>query len=281
MSTPLLRVATPDDLPELAAIYIDAVQTLGPTAYTAAQVTAWASWPTAEPTEFRRRLTAGHTWVAEVEGQIAAFAVYVQPDHLDFLYTRGAYARRGLAMLLHEKLEAIARDLCAPLLRTEASYLSRPVFKKLGYRVMEIERVERFGETFTRFKMTKRLRVGAPTTGPDLAVIEAHAASFAVTPHVEAESVVTLRRHDPDNPGWFSGNDAGGVPGYFPTAWFEIDESTQQATAQRDYDAAELDVVVGDQVHVAETIGNWCLVVTHNGLHEGWIPAACLPATRE
>ncbi len=274
-----LRPATAADLPELAEVYIDAVRSLGPEAYSPTQLEAWASWPTAAPEEFQQRVLAGHPWVAEVEGVIAAFATYTPPDHLDFLYTRGAYARRGFATRLHRRLEAIAHEHGAPWLRTEASYLSRPVFNRFGYRVIEIERVERFGELFTRFKMRKRLSVGPPATGPATAVIKEHEASFAVTPVVAAEEQVAVRHFDENNPGWFSGTDPRGVPGYFPAQWFAIDEAQQRGTAQRDYAATELNVAEGDLVHVIETVSQWHLVVTHDGLYEGWIPVDCLPET--
>ncbi|WP_221032868.1 GNAT family N-acetyltransferase [Actomonas aquatica] len=272
-----LRPATEADLPALAAIYIDAVRTLGPESYSERQVDAWAKWPSEEPDAFRDRIFAGDAWVAEIDGKPAAFAVFTAPDHLDFLYTKGEFARRGLATALHTKLEIIANAKGAPFLRTEASYLSRPVFNRFGYRVTAIERVERFGETFTRFLMRKRLSVGPPATGPAVAVISEHEASFAVTPVVAAEENVTVRRFDENNPGWFSGSDPRGVPGYFPAAWFQIDEIQHRASALRDYAAVELNVGVGDLVHVISTVNNWHLVVTADGLHEGWIPGDCLP----
>lgn len=274
-----LRPATEADLPALAEVYIDAVRTLAPEAYTPAQVDAWASWPTADPDAFHQRLRAGHAWVAEAEGVIAAFAVYTPPDHLDFLYTRGAFARQGLATRLHRRLERIAHETGAPWLRTEASYLSRPVFNQLGYRVIQIEKIERYGETFTRFNMRKRLAVGPPATGEATAVLQSHEASFAVNPVCAAEEQVVVRAMDENNPGWFSGSDPRGVPGYFPAPWFNIDLHHHRGVALRDYAAAELNVDEGDLVHVIESVAGWHLVVTEDGLHEGWIPADCLPVT--
>jgi hypothetical protein len=273
---PVLRAATSDDLPFLREVYIDAVESCGPEAYTAEQVKAWACWPDAEPEAFRRRVTAGHTWVVEVDGEIVAFAEFTPPDHLDFLYTRGGHVRCGYATMLHQRLEVIARDMKAPFLRTEASYLSRPVFNRFGYRVIGTEKVERFGQTFTRFLMRKRLRLGPPTTGPAVPVENAHEASFAVTPVAAAEEVIAVRQFDENNPGWFSGHDPRGVPGYFPAEWFEVNAKVHQAIARRDYAAVELTVEVGDMVHVAESVSGWHWVVTADGSQEGWIPRDCL-----
>ena len=277
MKDAVLRPATLADFPAIAEVYSDAVNTLGPESYSASQVKVWAAWPVAEPEEFKARIMAGHPWVAEWDGQIVAFAAFTEPDHLDFLYTRGAYARRGLATRLHGKLEALANIKGAPWLRTEASYISRPAFNRFGYRVIEIEHVERSGEVFTRFKMRKRLSVGPPATGPAVAVLSNYEACFVVTPVVAAEEYVSLRQFDEKNPGWFSGSDARGVPGYFPAAWFQLDELQHRAKALRDYSATELNVNEGDLVHVIETVSSWHLVVTADGLYEGWIPADTLP----
>jgi|GEM_PF-1878474 len=100
MKQPLYRPATDADLPQLGDLYVDAVTTIGPLAYSAGQIKAWASRPTSDPEAFRTRVSAGPCWVvsaADCDGEIGAFAVFVPPDHLDFLYTRGTYARQGLA----------------------------------------------------------------------------------------------------------------------------------------------------------------------------------------
>lgn len=277
MSEIVFRAANEADLPALAAIYIDAVETLGPRAYTAGQIAAWRRWPIDEPDEFGRRLTAGHCRVAEVGGVAVAFAELTEPDHLDFLYTSGEFAGRGLATKLHEQLETIARDSGSSVLRTEASYLSRPVFNRLGYDVIEIEDVVRFGEAFRRFKMRKILRPGPPSTGPGRRCARAHVPSFDQSPRVLAEEGVTFKCYDKDNPEWFEGTDHHGIFGYFPTSWFSIDVSASSAIAKRDYNATELAVKVGETVHAIETIGLWVNMIGLKG-EIGWIRRNCLEA---
>ncbi|MEJ6604413.1 MAG: GNAT family N-acetyltransferase [Verrucomicrobiia bacterium] len=270
MNEIVFRPANDTDLPSFAAIHIDAVDTLGPRAYTADQIAAWRRWPGDEPDEFRRRLTAGHCRVAEIGGAPVAFAVFTPPDHLDFLYTSGEFAGRGLATKIHEQLETIARDSGSSVLRTEASYLSRPVFNRLGYDVIEIEDVVRFGETFRRFKMRKILRPGPPATGPERQCIRAHGPSFDQSPRVLAEERITFKRHDENNPGWFEGTDVHGVSGYFPTEWFLIEASANSAIALRNYSAAELAVQIGDSVHLIESVGPWVQVIDLTGKN-GWV----------
>lgn len=277
MSEVTFRTATDADLPALAAIYIDAVDTLGPRAYTVGQIAAWRRWPIDEPDEFRRRLMAGHCRLAEVGAAPVAFAEFSPPDHLDFLYTSGEFSGRGLATTLHQQLEAIAVQSGAALLRTEASYLSLSVFKRLGYEVVEIEDVVRFGETFRRFNMRKILRPGPPATSVTTACRKDHKRSFESVPRVAAEETVTWQEDDAKNPGWFKDCSTEGTKGYFPRAWFSVDENSRQAVALRDYDASELSVSGGDLVGIIEIESGWVRVMSADR-QVGWIPTACAPA---
>jgi len=43
------------DLDDLAAIYIDAVDTIGPRAYSPPQMAAWSRWPIASPAQDKPR----------------------------------------------------------------------------------------------------------------------------------------------------------------------------------------------------------------------------------
>ena len=276
MSAVSFREATVDDLDALSAIYIDAVDTLGPRAYTPGQIAAWRRWPIDSPEEVKQRVFAGTCRLAEYDGAPVAFAVFTPPDHLDFLYTKGPFAGRGLATQLHHQLEAIAREQNAVMLRTEASYLSRPVFNRLGYEVTEIEDIERFGETFRRFLMRKILRPDPPATRPFAPCRAAHQRSFEVAPNVIAEEEVTFLEYGPNNPGWFKGISHQQIEGYFPSTWFSLDPTTKKAAAQRDYDSIELTVAAGDLVAVIETEANWVRVMDQNS-EIGWIPTNCAP----
>lgn len=275
MDDVIYRNATESDLPDLAKIYIDAVNTLGPRAYTPGQIAAWRRWPTDEPEEFRRRLTAGTCRVAEVNGAPVAFAEFTAPDHLDFLYTKGEFAGRGLASCLHQQLEPVALENGATVLRTEASYLSRPVFNRLGYEVIDIEDVVRFEEEFRRFKMRKILR---PDLFPEASArrcVASHTLSFEIAPRVTAEEAVSFKRFDDLN--WFEGTDPRGIVGYFPAAWFSIDEAQDTAVAQRDYNAAELTVEKGETLYLLDFIDPWARVIRPTG-ELGWVRQSCLEA---
>lgn len=158
-SVMMLRAFLPSDAEHLAWVYRDAVRGLGVQAYTPAQVEVWALYPD-DLAEFGGRLARGVTLVAEVAGRVVAFGQLEPDDHLAFLYCAAAHARRGVATAIYAALEAQAVSRGVAAIHTEASRISRPFFEKQGYTLVEIERVDRFGVEFERFRMRKGLGGG-------------------------------------------------------------------------------------------------------------------------
>ena len=91
----MIRVFREEDAPALAEVYRDAVQTLGPQAYSREQVEAWASWPD-DIAEFTAHVSRGLTLLTEFENRIVAFGQLNPLHHLALLYCRGYTSRQGL-----------------------------------------------------------------------------------------------------------------------------------------------------------------------------------------
>ena len=68
----ILRSFVPSDTEALAKVYRDAVRGIGPQAYSAEQVAAWASYPD-NLAEFRDRMSHGLTLVTEEASRVIAF----------------------------------------------------------------------------------------------------------------------------------------------------------------------------------------------------------------
>ena len=179
-------------------------------------------------------------------------------DLISPLDTRSKYARQGLSTELHRHLEKIAGESGAPERRTEASYLSRPAFTKFGCHVESMAQVERYGETFTRFNLRKRLNVGPPAAQPAGFSCPWYATDLIAFPSVAAEETIQFFDHDiSPPPGWLRGLDPCNVEGYFTRAWFALGPLSNLATAQRDYDASEREVSSAEKVYPIITIGPW------------------------
>lgn len=161
-TTPMiLRPYTAADAGALANIYRDAVLALGITAYSTEQVKVWASFAE-DSSAFTAFLAHGHTVVAEIEGEPAAFCQRHPADHIALLYTAPRFARRGLATAAYRAIESHARAEGRSILTTDASKLSRPFFEREGFTVRRTEQTCRQGVYFERYQMEKAL----PPQGP-------------------------------------------------------------------------------------------------------------------
>jgi putative acetyltransferase len=157
---PDLRPLRPDDLPQVAEVYRDAVISQASTLYSPAQVRAWAAHGAADHGPFREPLLRGFGLVScggAGGGEVEAFGLLDPPDRLALLYCRGRSARQGRATALLMALQCHTRSQGYHQLRTEASQLSRPLLERQGWRVEAEETAFYAGVAFQRWRMIRDL----------------------------------------------------------------------------------------------------------------------------
>jgi putative acetyltransferase len=162
-----LRPLTREDHAEVIAVYRDAVLSQAPGLYSHAQVKAWAELAARRPTlpiELERGVGLVSLGTIDAAGEAAgslaaieAFALLEPADRISLLYCRGRSCRQGRGRALLRALEAVARQGGSRRLRTEASFLSRPLFEREGWQVDGLETLPLAGVIFHRFRMSKRL----------------------------------------------------------------------------------------------------------------------------
>jgi putative acetyltransferase len=144
------------DLPSVIEIYTTSIRSLAASYYSPDQIAAWAPVP-ADAARWRERLSHLHTIVAESDGVVAGFASYTNDGYLDFLFTHPAFARRGVATGLYQRVESALRAVSAPRVWTRASLAARPFFDRHGFQLDAEECVECRGAYLRRFAMHKEL----------------------------------------------------------------------------------------------------------------------------
>ncbi|MEW6683685.1 MAG: GNAT family N-acetyltransferase [Nitrospirota bacterium] len=154
----VIREATEDDVPQLAALYAGSVKALAPSAYSGEQVNAWASF--AENFEaFRRFVLEPQTIVMEDDSGILGFCGVDATGHVASLYVRADRARQGIGTRLLQVALDHAGALGVHTFHAEASELSLPVFQRFGFVVRGIEKGACGGAEFERYLVRK----GSPT----------------------------------------------------------------------------------------------------------------------
>ncbi|MES2943166.1 MAG: GNAT family N-acetyltransferase [Pseudomonadota bacterium] len=155
-----IRPYTSADLGAVARLFTDAVHTLAASHYDAAQREAWAPQPP-DLDYWQQRLAALHLLIAQDgSGHMLGFVGYEDNGHIDLLFTAPQAARRGVASQLYLASEVQLFEQGTTRLFTEASLLSRPVFERLGFEVVQEEQVSLRGAVFRRFAMAKHAMAG-------------------------------------------------------------------------------------------------------------------------
>lgn len=153
----IIRPYAPADLDTLRQLFQDTVLTINRRDYTQAQVEAWASGAE-DRSRWSDRLAAHHfVAVAELDSQIVGFAELAANGYIDCFYCHKDFQNQGIGTKLLDRLTAEARSLHLTQLFTEASITAKPFFERRGFQVVRSQQVERHGQVFTNFRMTKSL----------------------------------------------------------------------------------------------------------------------------
>jgi putative acetyltransferase len=158
-----IRPYEPRDAADLADVFFRSVRQVALSAYTAAQVRAWApeprtaEWAHGEASDGRLVLVA-----ADEKDRPVAY-IDLEPDgHIDRVFCAPEAAGQGIASRLYDAVEAAAREQAITSLFTEASELARRLFERKGFAVVERQDLVVRGVAIHNYRMAKALDLPAP-----------------------------------------------------------------------------------------------------------------------
>ena len=156
-STPTIRDFIAADAPAMARLYFESARRLGARHYTPAQVAAWAPAPMDTAAVLARAGDGRQTLVAVCDGAVAGYADLEPDGHVDHLYVHPDAAGRGVGAGLIEGLVARARAAGMVRLYVEASENARPLFERLGFRVLHRRDFQVRGVAIHNYAMERTL----------------------------------------------------------------------------------------------------------------------------
>lgn len=146
-----LRVAAEPDVAKLRAVYAASVRALASGHYTPEQIRAWAGY--AETPAFIDLIAEPLTLLATQNQEPIAFCGIESSGRIASVYVHPDYGRRGIATsLLREAFNRCPRPTEGHWF-AEASWLSRTVLERLGFKQVGVEQVERDRVCFERYRM--------------------------------------------------------------------------------------------------------------------------------
>ena len=155
-SNATLRPMLPADVPVLAAIFQAAIEDLAVEDYDEGQRAAWAGQADDEAA-FGAKLAACLTLVATLQAAPVGFVALKDNRHVEMLYVYPPVARRGVATLLLDAIDKLARARGTKALTVDASDNARPFFEARGYEARHRQTAEVGGEWLGNTHMVKPL----------------------------------------------------------------------------------------------------------------------------
>lgn len=139
-------------------IYREAIRGPGLEHYSAEQVQVWSSFAD-EETSFREWIDNTQTLVAVVDDQASVgFTGLEANGRVASLFVHPDYMPRGIASDLFQAIISEAELAGQKRLTTNASELSRPVFERSGFALIEVETTHIKDVSFDRYVMERVLQ---------------------------------------------------------------------------------------------------------------------------
>ena len=156
MSGGIIRPYRDADASGTLAVFVLAVRETASAHYDARQIAVWAPDDT-DLAEWGARRAAVSTRVAEIDDQIVGFTDLDDAGHVDMLFVRPSFGRRGVASTLFDTVLVDARQAGLAALTVDASLTARVFFERNGFVAVAQQEVERDGVRLTNFRMRLEL----------------------------------------------------------------------------------------------------------------------------
>jgi putative acetyltransferase len=147
---------TPDREEEVIELFQGTVHEVGKQYYNPEQLEAWSPTPP-DYNAWHHYLDAIKPDLAVEKDKLLGFIGFEINGHVDRLYVHKDHQRQGVATILYQHIEELALQESIEKLFTEASYLARPFFEKMGFVTLKKNGVCRDGILLNNFSMEKVL----------------------------------------------------------------------------------------------------------------------------
>lgn len=152
-----LRAFVPADTATLRDLLAASFEELTQADYTEEERIAWVS--VAEDADaFCKLLEEGMTLVVEVKGDPIGFASLKENRFLNMLYVHPYHVDEGIGTMLCDALETAARKQGQTEILVESSETAVLFFERRGYKALQRNSIERYGEWLTTTTLKKVLK---------------------------------------------------------------------------------------------------------------------------
>ena len=143
------------DIPELKQLFKDTILSVNRNDYSLEEAEDWASCGDNNQ-HWLELINTLHFIIAENEdGHAVGFASISDEGYLHSLFVHKNYQRQGVATLLYDTIEELAKHKQIAKITSEVSITAKPFFEKQGFTVDEEQRRKANKLQLTNYKMSK------------------------------------------------------------------------------------------------------------------------------
>ena len=151
-----LRKGKLSDLDQIRQLFFEAVTKLALHDYTQAEVSVWASGAQ-DKERWEKKIEAQHFIVAILDNKIIGFTSLLRENYIDHLFVSPNHKGIGVASILIDNVEELAKKSGATILKSDVSITARPFFEKRGYVVVKRNEIQHKGEVLINFDVIKQV----------------------------------------------------------------------------------------------------------------------------
>lgn len=152
----LLRKATEKDIPAIAQLFKETIETINSKDYSEKQVSVWSEGHT-HTKRWILRLTSQYFIVAVVDEIITGIGSITPDGYLDLMYVHKDYQGKGIGSALLDELLTNAINNNLSLVKSDVSITAKTFFEKKGFAVDTAQKVQINGIELLNYKMQKKI----------------------------------------------------------------------------------------------------------------------------
>jgi putative acetyltransferase len=152
----IIKIAQESDIPNIAKLFYETIQTINIKDYTQEEIDDWSSWYS-DTDKWKQKINEQFFILAQLNNELVGFGSLAKDGYLDYMFVHKEHQRKGIAKKLYNKIEEKAHEKKNHIIYSEVSITAKSFFESLGFEIEKPQKKKSKNKELTNFKMRKLL----------------------------------------------------------------------------------------------------------------------------
>jgi putative acetyltransferase len=152
----IIKIAQESDIPNIAKLFYETIQTVNIKDYTQEEVDDWSSWYS-DTDKWKQKINEQFFIIAQLNNELVGFSSLSEDGYLDYMFVHKEHQRKGIAKKLYSKIEEKALEQKNHIIYSEVSITAKKFFESLGFEIEKLQTKKSKNKELTNFRMRKRI----------------------------------------------------------------------------------------------------------------------------